>query len=92
MTTQTAYPRVSSVEPFSGKRLLVTFSNGVRKVYDCTPLLAEAAFAPLKHDALFRCVHADPHGYGVAWNDDIDLAESELWINGKGLGEIRDCP
>ena len=88
MTTQTAYPRVSSVEPFSGKRLLVTFSNGARKVYDCTPLLAEEAFAPLKDDALFRRVHADPHGYGVAWNDDIDLAESELWINGKRLGEI----
>lgn len=22
-------------------------------------------------------------GYGVVWNDDINLAEAELWLNGK---------
>jgi hypothetical protein len=24
----------------------------------------------------------DKHGYGIAWNDELDLSESELWING----------
>jgi hypothetical protein len=85
MSTQTTYPRVSSVKPLSGKRLLVTFANGVKKIYACSALLAEEVFAPLKDDALFRCVRADPHGYGVMWNDEIDLAESELWINGKNV-------
>jgi len=37
----------------------------------------------LQNDAMFREVHADTHGYGVIWNDEIDLAESEIWINGK---------
>lgn len=77
------YPRVEAVEPTSGKRLLVTFTGGVRKVYDCTPLLADAPFKPLAEESVFRCVKADPHGYGVVWNDDIDLAESELWEKGK---------
>jgi len=32
---------------------------------------------------LCPCVfHADPHGYAVVWNDDIDLAESEIWLKG----------
>ncbi len=76
-------PRVGSVRPLDGKRLLVEFTNGVAKVYDCTPLLACAPFEPLGDDALFRCVKADPHGYGAVWNDNIDLAESELWENGE---------
>lgn len=82
MTTETTYPRVCTVEVLPQKRLLVTFSNGVRKVYDCKPLLVEEAFAPLRDEALFRCVVADAHGYGVVWSDEIDLAESELWTNG----------
>jgi hypothetical protein len=77
------YPQVESVEPKSGKRLVVRFAGGVSKVYDCTPLLEDPPFRPLAEEAVFRGVKADPHGYGVVWNDDIDLAESELWEEGK---------
>ena len=83
MTTHTTYPRIASVRPLSGKRLLVGFDNGVRKVYDCTPLLSSEPFAALADDPLFRSVQADPHGYGVVWSDEIDLAESELWLYGE---------
>jgi hypothetical protein len=24
----------------------------------------------------------DKHGYGIVWNDELDLSESEFWING----------
>lgn len=76
------FPKVKSVTPLTGKRLLVGFDNGVAKVYDCTPLLEREAFRPLQNEMLFRQVHADRHGYAVIWNDDIDLAESELWLGG----------
>ena len=80
-----------SVKPLSDKRLLVGFRNGVTKVYDCAGLLAEEPFEPLAADTLFRSVQVDPHGYGVVWNDEIDLAESELWINGDAA-EPADAP
>ena len=83
MEATTQYPRIQSVKPQRGKTLLVTFENGHRKVYDCTPLLNNAVFQPLRDEAVFRCAHADSHGYGVVWNDTIDLAESEIWINGR---------
>lgn len=83
MTTITTYPLLSSVQPLSSHRLSVTFMNGVTKVYDCTPLLEEDAFGPLKDEVFFRGVRRDPHGYGIFWNDDIDLAESELWLHGE---------
>ncbi|MFT4604804.1 MAG: hypothetical protein ACI9W4_001541 [Rhodothermales bacterium] len=82
MTTTTVYPKVASVRPLSGKRLLVEFRNRQQRIYDCTPLLEKEAFAPLVQEPLFRLVHADPHGYAVIWTDAIDLAESELWLNG----------
>jgi len=83
MTTVATYPRIKSVKPELDKTLLVEFQNGERKVYDCTPLLQSEVFRPLQDEALFRCAHPDSHGYGVIWNDDIDLAESELWLNGR---------
>jgi len=93
MKTQTSYPRIESVAALSDKRLRVRFRNGVIKVYDCTPLLAEEPFRPLTDDALFRSVQADPHGYGVAWGDKIDLAEAELWLHGEAIDEDAsiDC-
>jgi hypothetical protein len=89
MPTQTTYPKVSSVKPLAGKQLLVTFATGERKVYDCTPLLKEEVFRPLQNEELFSRARADKHGFGVVWNDEIDLAEGELWVNGR-LSEEAD--
>ena len=82
MDMQPTYPRVVSAQALAGTRLKITFSNGHTRIYDCTPLLSQEAFVLLRDEALFRAVRPDPHGYGVVWNDEIDLAESELWING----------
>lgn len=89
---RTAFPRVTSAEPLPSKLLLVVFDNGARKLYDCAPLLGDEAFQPLQDDALFRCAHADDHGHGVIWNDDIDLAESELWLHGTAIESDSGTP
>ncbi|MGW8256272.1 MAG: DUF2442 domain-containing protein, partial [Thermoguttaceae bacterium] len=52
---------------------------------DCSRLLDNPPFELLKNDAFFKNVHVDPHGYGVVWNDDVDLSESELWIQGTNI-------
>jgi len=78
------------VRPLAGKRLLVEFDNGVTKVYDCTPLLDSDVFRPLRDEVMFRQVRADDHGYAVIWTDKIDLAESELWINGASVANEID--
>jgi hypothetical protein len=62
---------------------LVAFATGEQRVYDCAPLLRESVFAGLADEAVFQQVRPDPHGYGVVWSDELDLAESELWINGS---------
>jgi len=85
------YPKIDGVKAQKGKRLLVSFNNGIRKIYDCSPLLSNDVFKPLMNNALFNSVKTDKHGYGVIWTDELDLSESELWINGlsaeKGVGQ-----
>lgn len=83
MQTALTYPRVQSVRPLPGKRLFVTFSTGEARIYNCQPLLEEETFRPLADESIFRQAHPDAHGYAVIWSDDIDLAESEIWINGE---------
>lgn len=73
---------VQSVITLPAKHLLVTFVNGVLKIYDCNPLLRQRHFQSLKHEALFQAVAVDVGGYGIVWNDDVDLSEYELWHNG----------
>lgn len=88
MTTAIKCPKVRSVRTGSDKTLWVQFDNGISKRYDCKPLLTAEPFRALQNDALFRAAHADAGGYGVIWNDEIDLAESEIWINGM---EAEQC-
>lgn len=77
------FPRVVAVEALPSAQLRVTFEGGQRRVYDCGPLLERAEFRLLRDEGFFRAVRADPHGYGVVWNDGVDLAESELWLGGR---------
>jgi len=29
-----------------------------------------------------KSVRVDSGGYGISWNDDVDLSEYEIWTNG----------
>ncbi|RJP21866.1 MAG: DUF2442 domain-containing protein [Candidatus Omnitrophota bacterium] len=76
------FPKIISVQPGENRCLFVAFENGTVKNYDCTPLFHTDAFTPLKEKWFFKTVKVDVGGYGVSWNDEIDLSEAELWKNG----------
>ncbi|MBI5472197.1 MAG: DUF2442 domain-containing protein [Ignavibacteriae bacterium] len=75
-------PRIETVKPLEGKRLLVKFADGAAKVYDCNKIIELEPFRLLRTDAFFRAVRVDEGGYGISWNDEMDLSEFELWQNG----------
>ena len=79
-------PRIVSVQPQERKRLLDRFVNGIDKIYDCTQLLNREMFQMLKTEAFFKSVKVDTGGYGISWNDEIDLSEYELWVNAVEVG------
>ena len=77
-------PRVTNIEIYKSYKIIVLFENGIKKEYDLRKLIKENKnFSQLKDQLLFSTAKVDPGGYGISWNDEIDLSEYELWKNGK---------
>lgn len=81
----TMFYRVQSVEPKDDFMLSVRFTDGVETEYDVKPSFSKwDVFYNLKTiRGLFQQVKVDAGGFGISWNDEIDLASEELRINGK---------
>jgi hypothetical protein len=76
---------VESVKTLPDFHLFVIFRTGEKKIYD-TRLLIEKhePFQSLKLTrGLFEQVKVAGGGYGVYWNEDIDISCNELYVNGK---------
>ena len=77
--------RVKEVRPLPEYSLLVSFGNGEQKRYNVKPLFDK--WEPFKALAstkgLFEQVQVDSGGYGISWNDDVDLSCNELYNNGE---------
>ncbi len=78
------FHKVKSVSPLADYKLSVQFSEGVTKLYDVKPLFENIpAFSYLKdHPDEFACAAVDVGGYGIIWNDELDLSCDELWEHG----------
>ena len=81
------FHKIKAVGALSDYRLSVQFVEGVTKIYDVKPLFAKwEPFKALERDpALFSCVEVDVGGYGIIWNDDLDLSCNELFENGEAI-------
>lgn len=79
------FHKVASVAPGAGCTLDVVFRDGARKQYDVRRLFDRwPVFRQLMTDkALFRQVKVDQGGYGVSWNDELDLSCDELYDYGQ---------
>ena len=85
--------KVKSVKALSLLQLLVHFQNGEIKQYDVAPLLNEwEHFKDLETViGLFEQVKVDSGGYGISWNDELDLSCNELYNNGVLIKSQDKC-
>lgn len=79
------FHKVKAVNALPDCCLSVQFAEGVTKIYDVKPLFDKwEAFRKLQESPeLFSTVEVDEGGYGVVWNDDLDLSCDELYANGE---------
>lgn len=78
------FHKVKEVYPAANGLLNVLFADGVTKSYDVKPLARRfPAFRQLRDDALFGSAVVDQGGYGISWNDDLDISCDELWDHGE---------
>lgn len=78
------FHKIKNVAALPDYRLSVQFSEGVTKIYDVKPLFEKLpVFSALKDDVqTFYSVSVDIGGYGIVWNDELDLSCDELWEHG----------
>ena len=78
------FHNIKNVSALPDYRLSVQFSEGVTKLYDVTPLFEKLPVfkSLLENPEDFPSCSVDIGGYGIVWNDDLDLSCDELWENG----------
>ena len=80
------FHKIKDVTPLPGLCMRVQFVNGTTKLYDVAPLTERFdAFQELKRGHLFEDVEVDAGGYGVSWNDNLDLSFDEIWEHGEPI-------
>ncbi|MBQ2642408.1 MAG: DUF2442 domain-containing protein [Eubacterium sp.] len=79
------FHKVNNVETLNDNVLSVKFAEGITKTYDLKPIMKKwKQFSVLKEDTdLYESVEVDQGGYGIYWNDELDLSCNELFDNGK---------
>lgn len=80
-------PRICQAKAINDHTLVIEFTNHEVKKYDIVYLLENTMFAPLRKPAFFKNFQVEQGGYGIVWNEDIDLSEYELWKNGITVAE-----
>ena len=87
------FHKIRSVTPLPNYILSVQFCEGVTKQYDVKKLFETIPLFKTfeKTPELFYDATVDVGGYGVIWNDDIDLSCDELWENGVQIDTPFDA-
>ncbi len=81
------FHKIAKIKPLPGMLLWAEFKDGTEIVYNVSALPAlNPVFQELCNNSeLFESVKVDGGGFGISWNDDIDLDAEEVWNNGTVL-------
>jgi len=67
------------VRPFEKYKLLITFDNSERRIFDVEPYLSDSFFASLSNPFVFNAVKVSP--VSIEWPGGIDICPDELYCN-----------
>ena len=67
------------VAPLEQYKLLITFDNQERRIFDVEPYLSDSFFAPLRNLSVFNSVKVNP--ISLEWVGGIDMCPDELYYN-----------
>jgi len=78
------FHRLANVAPLPGYQLKARFQTGEERLYDASALeKIWPQFGDLRTiPGLFELVRVDAGGYGVVWNEFLDLSSEEIWHEG----------
>lgn len=83
------YHKIKLVKALNNLKLSVVFQDGTEKEYNVGAV--SSVFPQFKvfetSPELFAQVTVDVGGYGISWNDELDLAAEEIWECGVTIGK-----
>lgn len=80
---------ITKVEPKEDMIVIATFADGEVVSFDVKTMLDKhKAFDALHDKELFNSVQIDGIGYGISWNDDLDLSSEGIYSRGKHIGKV----
>jgi hypothetical protein len=75
------YPRVKDVKPTDDYKLILTFTNDEKKVFDVTPYLDKGFFKQLQDKGYFKSVK--PFMDSVQWQNGQDFCPDMLYLDSQ---------
>ncbi len=84
--------RIKEVTPLENFVVSVIFQNGIEKEYDMKILFEMFPQFKLfkENQELFDMVKVDTGGYGIYWNEELDLNAEEIWEDGTETGRMYE--
>lgn len=83
--------RIKTIGTLDKFVVLAIFQDGTEKRYDVSRLFDQypqfRAFE--QEDGLFEKAVVDTGGYGISWNDKLDISSEEIWENGDCAGIVH---
>ena len=77
-----AFHKIKNVKALDNLILEIMFENEEIKYYDIKKLISEhKEFEILKDRNLFNLVKVDVGGYGISWNEDLDISCNTLYYD-----------
>lgn len=87
------YHLVKSIKAKDAHTLLAIFRDGTEKTYDIRQLYDKYPYFKVfeENSELFYQVKICGNvGYGIYWNDDLDIGSEELWYSGIPTGVVHE--
>lgn len=84
------FHKIKEITSLENLTITVIFVGGIKKIYDVRQMFTVfPQMEELKDEALFKMAVLDPGGYGISWNDDLDIDAEEIWDNGIEISKTQ---
>ena len=80
-------PRVAKVEYLQNHKLLLTFSNGERKIFNLMPYLNFPVYHSLQDESF--CSHVSVFNGTVKWDETIDFDPDTLYLDSMPIAKVE---
>ena len=80
---------ITEIKTLNNFEIQATFADGEVVVFDVKTMLEKyPVFHQLENKELFDNLKIDGVGYGVSWNDELDLSSDGIYARGKHIGKV----